>query len=197
MKKKIVLGLLIISFQIIAMEEPENCLPGCFSFAREIFTDAWVSIRLKYQEASAGEKLFAAIQNKNVTEGATQIAELLRENAEIIDKVEDNNGMTPLLAAAIQGDAGIMAQLLHRNPLPQVDRCTHGRVAMIKMKKNSELIDLTGFTPLMAAARLNHINIVRQLLHAGAKKELKDFNQKTALDYATASGYINVADLLR
>ena len=44
--------------------------------------------------------------------------------------------------------------------------------------------DNTGWTPLMAAAQKGKIEVVRELLKRGAKKDLKNIYGKTAYDKA-------------
>lgn len=180
-----------------AMDEPEvwNC--EFFNFANQVLKEFVVSLRFKCNESSTADKLFTAIRTDNVTEVAT----LLQEYPQLIDTAEDADGMTPLLAATIMGNASIVTQMLNRVPPPKVDRTAYQGFAMLLIKNIQEWQPLTGFTPLMAAAKWNQINIAKQLLGAGASKnpDLKDEGspRRSALDYARESGNINLVNLLQ
>lgn len=52
-------------------------------------------------------------------------------------------------------------------------------------------------SPLHEAARGGHLAIVQLLLKAGADRELRDGDGKTALEIATAGGHTGIAELLR
>ena len=56
--------------------------------------------------------------------------------------------------------------------------CGHTDVVqrLIKEKANVNAVDVHGETPLHDAAMRNHFNTVEALLHAGADKSLKNFN---------------------
>ncbi|CAN5198665.1 hypothetical protein BH09DEP1_BH09DEP1_2860 [soil metagenome] len=169
-----------------AMEESESWNCEIFSFASQLLKEALISIRFKCGESAASEQLFTAIRDRN----STAVATLLQEHSQLIDSAEDADGMTPLLAATIQGSASLITQMLNRVPQPQVDRAAFQGFALVKHKDSSAWQPLTGFTPLMAAAKYGHRDIAVQLLNAGAQKDLKDESspRKTALDYAKENG---------
>ncbi len=137
-----------------------------------------------------------AIRNGNSTEVAT----ILQEHPRLVDIAEDSDGVTPLLAATIVGDEQMVSQLLNRNPQPRVDRCAHQGFALVKKGNEGKTVwlPISGFTPLMAAAKFNYPNIAKQLLGAKANKNQADFSNppKTALEYAKESGNIQMVNLL-
>lgn len=191
--------LLVNSYATFSMDEPESWSCEIFSYGWQILKHAAVSFSFKCNEPSPANRLFAAIRNKNVTEGATQIAKLLHKYPQLLDEAEDADGMTPLLAATVIGNTGVVTQILNRVSQPNVDRCSHQGFAIVQVGKKSEWLPLSGLTPLMAAAKFNQIDIAKQLLSAGAKKDLQDFatDKKTAVDYARDGGNIAMLDLVR
>ena len=54
----------------------------------------------------------------------------------------------------------------------------------------------SGFTPLMVATTLGNSELVEFLLQNGAKREVKDNNNLTALDYAIKTGQKKIIPLL-
>lgn len=55
----------------------------------------------------------------------------------------------------------------------------------------------SGVSPLMIAAKYNRIDIVKTLLAAGADKNLKNKDGKTALDIATARNFSELSAILK
>lgn len=196
----IIFALLIIPVArpINAMNEPEAWNCEFLAFVSQLLKETVFSVRFNCNQANAADKLFAAIRNKNVTQGATQIAELLKDHPQLIDVAQDEEGLSPLLAATLIGDSGIVAQLLNREPKPQIDRTSREGFTM-NPAPGIQWLSIAGLTPLMAAAKFNRIAIAKQLLGANANKELKDFSNpgKTALDYAKESGNIQMVNLLQ
>ena len=191
MKKIILSALMIVPGGIRAMDEPEVCNCEIFNVAGQLLKELVISIRFKCGQPSPSDRLFEAIGNNNLTEVAT----LLQKNPQLADNAEDSEGKTPLLAATLLGNSSIVAQILYRQP--QVDRVTHQGHALNPVP-GIQWLSLAGLTPLMVAAKLNHLDIAKQLISAGAKKELQDFSRpaKTALDYAREKPHIQMINLL-
>jgi ankyrin repeat protein len=57
--------------------------------------------------------------------------------------------------------------------------------------------DEEGYSVLMAAAEMGHVDIVKMLLDKGAKKNAKDEEGNTALGYAEAEEHEEVIKLLK
>ncbi|MFS0755601.1 ankyrin repeat domain-containing protein [Noviherbaspirillum sp. 1P10PC] len=68
---------------------------------------------------------------------------------------------------------------------------------LIKRKAQVDCADSAGQTPLMLAAKEGHVDRARLLLQAGADRNLKDRNGKTALQLAMDGQKKDTADLLR
>lgn len=198
MKLKVSL-LIVLSLacgSMVAMDEPESWSCEIFPYMQELFRGAIVSLKFNCNQSDPSDKLMRAIRNGNSTEVAT----ILQEHPRLVDNAEDSDGVTPLLAATIVGDEQMVSQLLNRNPQPRVDRCTHQGFALVKKGSDGKtvLLPISGFTPLMAAAKFNYPNIAKQLLSAKANKNQADFSNppKTALVYAKESGNIQMVNLL-
>ena len=126
----------------------------------------------------------------------------------------DDNGMTPLLVATVNGSSSFVSDIceieqtdvniadnsgmtaLHyaardNNDMIITIIITTGRADVNKQNKN-------GMTPLHIAASNNHENAVMALLSApGIKKDLKDEDGDTPLDNAKMFGYTNIVTLLQ
>ncbi len=59
-----------------------------------------------------------------------------------------------------------------------------------------EAKDNGGFTPLMVASYEGHLDIARLLIERGADMEAKDYDGKTALDWARGKGQTAVVACL-
>ena len=90
----------------------------------------------------------------------------------------DNDGRTPLGAAAANGHLEIVKYL---TSLPET---------------NIDSQDDNGATPLILAASNNHPKVVEFLLQKGADASIKDNAGKNALDWATSKDYANVVNVL-
>ena len=67
----------------------------------------------------------------------------------------------------------------------------------LKAGANPDARNPEGRTALMEAARLGHVNIIRILIRAGAKLNLREpRDNRTALMFATSSGHPNAARAL-
>lgn len=191
----IVLGAFIFAcgYPMMAMDETGQWNCEFFSFAAQVLKEAVVSISFKCGGRPEVNRLFAAIRTKNVTEVATVLA----EHPGLADSAQDEDGMSPLLAATIYGDAGITAILLQHGH--DIHRVAQKGFAVVPRPGNNQGTlwqPLKGFTPLMAAAKWNQINIAKQLVNAGAKKDAHDDGGNTALCYAKELGDINMINLL-
>lgn len=195
-KKALLTLCLVSSCVMVAMDEPESWTCEIFPYMKELFKGAIVSLKFNCNQADASDKLMTAIKQSN----PTLVATILQEHPRLVDVAEDNDGVTPLLAATIVGDEAMVTQLLNRSPQPQVDRCAHQGFALVKKGNDGKTtwLPISGFTSLMAAAKFNYPDIAKQLLSARANKELKDFSNpgRTALDYAKENGNIKMINLL-
>lgn len=83
---------------------------------------------------------------------------------------------------------------------PLVLAITKGDVSVVKkfIEYGVDVNEMTnGKTPLMYAARYNNLEIVKLLLDKGAKTNIKDSNNLTALDYARISKATEVFEYLK
>jgi len=68
---------------------------------------------------------------------------------------------------------------------------------MLRAGGNPDSRSSIGRTALMEAARRGHVGIIRVLLQAGAKVNIREpYNNRTALMFATSSGHPNAARAL-
>ncbi|XP_070835295.1 kinase D-interacting substrate of 220 kDa B isoform X4 [Chaetodon trifascialis] len=99
-----------------------------------------------------------------------------------LDKFKDvdsrsDNGQTPLMVAAEQGNLEIAQELIRRGA-------------------NVNLDDVDCWTALISAAKEGHIEVVRELLENNANLEHRDMGGWTALMWAAYKGRTDVAELL-
>ncbi|XP_023249501.1 kinase D-interacting substrate of 220 kDa isoform X2 [Seriola lalandi dorsalis] len=99
-----------------------------------------------------------------------------------LDKFRDvdsrsDNGQTPLMVAAEQGNLEIVQELIRRGA-------------------NVNLDDVDCWTALISAAKEGHIEVVRELLENNANLEHRDMGGWTALMWAAYKGCTDVAELL-
>ena len=119
--------------------------------------------------------------------------------------------VAPLQGAVRAGNAIALEEAIVSGADPnQVDALTRtalhyaaalGRDDMVgRLVQAGALLDIgdkDGFTPLMRAAQNGHILTVRRLLDAGAKANLVNANNHTALDLAVAAGAKEIAEILQ
>ncbi|KAM9708978.1 kinase D-interacting substrate of 220 kDa B isoform 4-T5 [Menidia menidia] len=99
-----------------------------------------------------------------------------------LDKFRDvdsrsDNGQTPLMVAAEQGNLEIVQELIRRGA-------------------NVNLDDIDCWTALISAAKEGHIEVVRELLENNANLEHRDMGGWTALMWASYKGRTDVTELL-
>ncbi|XP_026155675.1 kinase D-interacting substrate of 220 kDa B isoform X3 [Mastacembelus armatus] len=99
-----------------------------------------------------------------------------------LDKFRDvdsrsDNGQTPLMVAAEQGNLAIVQELIKRGA-------------------NVNLDDVDCWTALISAAKEGHIEVVRELLDNNANLEHRDMGGWTALMWAAYKGRTDVAEVL-
>ncbi|XP_053290366.1 kinase D-interacting substrate of 220 kDa B isoform X2 [Pleuronectes platessa] len=99
-----------------------------------------------------------------------------------LDKFKDvdsrsDNGQTPLMVTAEQGNLEILQELIKRGA-------------------NVNLDDVDGWTALNSAAKEGHIEVVRELLENNANLEHRDMGGWTALMWAGYKGSTEVAQML-
>lgn len=147
-------------------------------------------------------------------ENQTGIAEaLLHAGADVLVK-NHASGETALNMAAQRGFLK-MVELMLRNAITADDRNDpdkngasplwwaarggHTEVVRVLCSKKADVnqANRQGQTPLMMAAASGNEDSVKELLAGGARKELLDSEQKSALDYAREAGHSALLDLLR
>ena len=68
---------------------------------------------------------------------------------------------------------------------------------MLAVKADVNKADNSGWTPLMGASMMGHVEIVKLLLAAGARKDKITISDKTALALATQRGRHEIVQLLQ
>lgn len=113
--------------------------------------------------------------------------------------VQDKQGVTPLMEAAISGDESIIQLLLSANvqintagkhgqtALQLAAGIGHLRAVLLLLGAGARVktVDNAGDTPLICAMANGHIQIAQLLLVMGADAGLRDAQGRTAVDYAT------------
>jgi ankyrin repeat protein len=104
--------------------------------------------------------------------------------------VSDRNGMTPLHTAAQLGALDLARKLIAKGA--HINAQT-GKMPTERRGRLSFSFD--GYTPLMFAARNNHVEIMRLLLEAGADPKIKAYDGTTLLMAAAGSGHLGPVEL--
>lgn len=112
--------------------------------------------------------------------GVAEVVDALVE-AKCRLSVTDLRGATPLLLASAAGRSETVGVLL---------RADKGKW------ETKDSADSSGITPLIAAAENGHVDVVTQLIDAGANRELRDRQGRDALLAAVKSGALKVVALL-
>ncbi|MGE3920114.1 MAG: ankyrin repeat domain-containing protein [Gammaproteobacteria bacterium] len=157
---------------------------------------------------------FVGFENKTilhlaVLSGNLKFLETKLNTLNIIDQA-DNDGLTPLMLAAIMGNEILVKFLLSKNANPNItDRYErnaliyavlnkHTYVAnfLVSHTENLDLIDRDGFNVAMYAARENLTPMVRLFVANGISTKLVDKNGLSALHFAAMAGNEEITDLL-
>ena len=110
--------------------------------------------------------------------GFTTVVKVLLERKAQVTRTDEVSAITPLMAAAQCGNEDIIKLLLD-----------HGGNPNTRLKTIS-------WTALMFATLNNHAHVVRELIDNGAMTELRDVNNKRAVDLATSLGLSAIVKLL-
>ncbi|XP_035467273.2 kinase D-interacting substrate of 220 kDa B isoform X1 [Scophthalmus maximus] len=119
----------------------------------------------------AVQSLFSYVEEENLAAVKAHL-DMFRD----VDSRSDN-GQTPLMVAAEQGNLEIAQELIRRGA-------------------NVNLDDVDCWTALISAAKEGHIEVVRELLENNANLEHRDMGGWTALMWAAYKGCTDVAQLL-
>ncbi|KAK7904331.1 hypothetical protein WMY93_016938 [Mugilogobius chulae] len=119
----------------------------------------------------AVQSLFAYVEEENLAAIKAHL-----DKFRDVDSRSDN-GQTPLMVAAEQGNLEIVQELIRRGA-------------------NVNLDDIDSWTSLICAAKEGHIEVVQELLENGANLEHRDMGGWTALMWAAYKGRTEVAQLL-
>ena len=157
-------------------------------------------------EAGQAAPIFAAIRKRC----SNTLRRLLLRNADLNATLPD--GSTPLHAAVAAGWRETFDKLLERGVDVNV-RNARGETPLYLAVVNRDYYDVwlllchsadpdipsiaTGETPLMASARAEHPNIVRELLSSGAAPYATDPQGRTAMDLAVAYGDTDMQEQLQ
>jgi ankyrin repeat protein len=143
---------------------------------------------------------------------ARAVAALLEADAAgaMVD-AQDRNLWTPLMLASMRGFEDIARLLLARGGARQELHDVHGRAALhwAAWKGHAGVVELlceapraqvdarcTGRTPLIIACESGHEGAARALLARGARQELQDRHDETALHKAALHGHARIVELL-
>lgn len=160
--------------------------------------------RIAPSPGNVHELLLQAARAGRVDEVESALA--AHANVEVIDE----NGMTPLHWAAVNGHTDIAVRLINLRAnldaaniygnTPLIEAVAQGHIEAVTLliahNANSEKANLYGLTPLHYAAVKGHSEIVRSLLVKGSNLEAKDNDGRTPLVYAVLNEHKELVELL-
>lgn len=117
--------------------------------------------------------------------GHTEAASVLLEGGADI-RATDRGGNTPLHVAAQAGNLVIVKQLLEKGADPNV-RSAPSTTQVGRGGGGGRAVAGGSLTPLMVAARANHLDVMKALVAAGADPKLRADNGTTTLMYAAGA----------
>jgi ankyrin repeat protein len=138
-------------------------------------------------------------------EGQGQIASLIMDDGIVLTSAQDANGITPLTAAAANGEEDFARKyLMGRISTEGVDALIAAAKAnnkdfiqlLLENGVNVDAVNKTGATALMYAADFGNLDAVEFLLENGANVNAVDSSEKTALMYAAEYGRVDTVQFL-
>ena len=134
---------------------------------------------------------------------------LLSNNADV--NALNNYDQTALMIATEKGYPYIVKALLEKGAKVNIiDNEEETALSIAARGGDSYIVDLlvkagahinyqnsNGCTPLIIATLNNNLASVKELLFAGAKTDIKDKEEKTALDYAKSKNYLDILEILK
>jgi len=153
--------------------------------------------------ATSTPNIFESIEKKD----QTGFEKFLLENADI--EIQDSNGRTPLLVAAQSDNTQALSRLLEAGASP-LSKDKMGQTALhlavngsiklssllIKAKADVNAKNVGGVTPLMLAAGTGKMELVKLLLSAGARPDMKDYRGRSVVDWASQEQHLDVVKQL-
>ena len=129
-------------------------------------------------------------------EGHPEVAELLIEKGADIN-VQEDYGWTALMFASDRGQIEVTKLLIEKGADVNTMSIEHEECR--DYGKEYVIVRVPcGYTALMAASEMGHIDIVKLLIEAGAdvNATLDDYDRSTALKYASKKGHTEIVELL-
>lgn len=142
--------------------------------------------------------------------GSLSEVKLLFEKDKSIVNAVDDNGSSMLILACYRGNQEVAAFLINNQAdLNYVSK--NGTALMACVMKNQfqlvdelfnksvnlDLTDTNGITALILAVQFKNVEMVKKLVKAGANKEIKCKQNKTAFEYAVFSNNEEIINLLK